>query len=85
MKAIEPPYPKGYDPNAKCDYHARAIGHSTENCKALKYKVQELINAKWLNFKEKTPNISQNPLLNHENSRINAIKRALEQRMKRSS
>jgi len=32
MKPLEPPYPRGYDPNGKCDYHAGAIGHSTKNC-----------------------------------------------------
>jgi len=31
MKPIEPPYLKNYDPNARCDYHAGAMGHSTEN------------------------------------------------------
>uniref|UniRef100_A0A151UIR0 Retrotransposon gag domain-containing protein n=1 Tax=Cajanus cajan TaxID=3821 RepID=A0A151UIR0_CAJCA len=57
MKLIEPPYPRGYDVNAKCDYHAGAIGHSLENCKALKIKVQNLTKAGWLDFKEDNPNI----------------------------
>jgi len=47
---MQPSYPKWFDPNAKCEYHGGAIGHSTENCKALKIKVQGLINAKWLVF-----------------------------------
>uniref|UniRef100_A0A151UE96 Retrotransposon gag domain-containing protein n=1 Tax=Cajanus cajan TaxID=3821 RepID=A0A151UE96_CAJCA len=42
MKPIEPPYPRGYDVNAKYDYHAGAIGHSLENCRALKIKVLRL-------------------------------------------
>jgi len=29
MKLVRPPYPKSYDPDAKCDYHRGAIGHST--------------------------------------------------------
>ncbi|XP_022131653.1 uncharacterized protein LOC111004780 [Momordica charantia] len=40
---IQPPYPRWYDVNARCDYHAGAIGHSTKNCTALKYRVQALI------------------------------------------
>ncbi|RDX97072.1 hypothetical protein CR513_20199, partial [Mucuna pruriens] len=32
VKPMEPPYPRNYDPNAKCDYHAGVVGHSTENC-----------------------------------------------------
>ncbi|RDX79703.1 hypothetical protein CR513_39844, partial [Mucuna pruriens] len=43
MKPMEPPYSRSYDPNAKCDYHARAVGHSTERCWALKHMVQDLI------------------------------------------
>ncbi|XP_027368366.1 uncharacterized protein LOC113874337 [Abrus precatorius] len=74
MKPIEPSYPRGYDSNAKCEYHAGAIGHLTENCRALKFKVQDLINAKWLNFKENTPNIGNNPLPGHGGSLVNVIK-----------
>jgi len=51
MKPTEPPYPKNYDTNAMCYYYVGVVGHSTENYWALKYKVQELINAKWLSFK----------------------------------
>jgi len=43
LKPLQPPYPKFYDANAKCDYHGGAVGHSIENCKAFKYKVQSLI------------------------------------------
>ena len=50
MKPIEPPYPRWYDPNAQCDYHTRAIGHSIENFLAFKNKVQSLLNVKWLSF-----------------------------------
>ena len=66
LKPAEPPYPRGYDQNAKCDYHAGAVGHSTENCQALKYKVQKLIDAKWLSFKMNEPIIGTNPLPSHE-------------------
>ncbi|XP_027337054.1 uncharacterized protein LOC113850691 [Abrus precatorius] len=73
MKPVEPSYPRGYDPNAKCEYHAGGIGHSTENCRALKFKVQDLINAKWLNFKEDNPNIRSNPLPGHGGSSVNVV------------
>jgi len=49
-KVVQPPYPRYYDPNVKCEYHSGEIGHSTENCRALKYKVQSLIDSKWLTF-----------------------------------
>jgi len=74
MKLIEPPYPKNYDPNARCDYHAGVVGHSIENCWALKYKVQELINAKWLSFKEGSPSVGNNPLPGHGNTLVNGVK-----------
>ncbi|RDY06712.1 hypothetical protein CR513_09263, partial [Mucuna pruriens] len=64
LKPLLPPYPKNYDPNAKCDYHARAVGRSTEKCWSLKHKVQDL---------EKNPNISNNPLPEHGNPTIGAI------------
>nr|KYP32590.1 hypothetical protein KK1_046689 [Cajanus cajan] len=73
MKPIEPPYPRGYDVNAKCDYHAGAISHSIENCRALKTKVQSLTKAGWLNFKEDNPNIGNNPLPGHGGPTVNSI------------
>jgi hypothetical protein len=47
-----PPYPLYFDINAKCEYHAGSPGHTIENCKGFKYKVQELIDRKLLSFKE---------------------------------
>ena len=37
------PYPKGYDINARCEYHGGVRGHSIENCTTFKDKVQSLI------------------------------------------
>ncbi|KAK7361817.1 hypothetical protein VNO77_03901 [Canavalia gladiata] len=73
MKPLEPPFPKWYDPAAKCDYHAGAVGHSTENCQGLKHKVQNLINAKWLNFEKDAPNVGNNPLPNHGGPTVNCL------------
>ena len=38
--------PFGCDVNARCEFHSGAPGHSTENCKAVKLNVQDLINSK---------------------------------------
>ncbi|KAA0043107.1 Gag-pro-like protein [Cucumis melo var. makuwa] len=75
MIPIQSPYPKWYDSNAGCDYHAGGAGHSTENCLALKRNVQSLINAGWLSFKksDEKPNVNENPLPNHENPKVNVV------------
>ena len=51
-KPRRPPYPRGYDVNATCEYHGGVGGHSVENCKALKDKVQSLIYADPIKFRE---------------------------------
>ncbi|RDX73763.1 hypothetical protein CR513_46570, partial [Mucuna pruriens] len=43
LKPLESPYSRSYDPNAKCDYHGRAVGHATERCWSLKHKIQDLL------------------------------------------
>ncbi|KAL4010976.1 hypothetical protein IC575_028018 [Cucumis melo] len=75
MIPIQPPYPKWYDSNARCDYHAGGVGHSTENCLALKRNVQSLINAGWLSFKKsgEKSNVYENPLPDHENPKVNVV------------
>ncbi|RDX82519.1 hypothetical protein CR513_36667, partial [Mucuna pruriens] len=73
LKSLEPPYPRSYDPNAKCDYHSGAVGHSTHRCWSFKHKVQDLIDARWLRFKGNEPNISTNPLPAHEGQSINTL------------
>ncbi|KAF1865946.1 hypothetical protein Lal_00041727 [Lupinus albus] len=62
-----------YDPNANCDYHSGIIGHSTETCRALKHRIQDLIDSKWLEFKDAVPTITGNPLPNHGNQGINVL------------
>ena len=47
-----PLYPKGYDVNAICEYHGGVGGHSMENCMAFKDKVQSLIYADPIKFRE---------------------------------
>jgi hypothetical protein len=56
LRPMTAPFPVWYDTKAKCAYHADVEGHSTDNCRAFKNKVQELIDQKLLIFKEGEPN-----------------------------
>ena len=49
---LRPPFPRWYNANVRCDYHARNPGHSTETCSSLKREVQSLIKEGKLKFKE---------------------------------
>jgi len=51
-KVHQPPFLREYDSNAACACHGEAPGHSIEHCRALKRKVQGLIDASWLKFEE---------------------------------
>ncbi|TYK15865.1 uncharacterized protein E5676_scaffold637G00420 [Cucumis melo var. makuwa] len=75
QEPLQPPYPKWYDPNTKCEYHAGAVGHSMENCFPLKTKVQSLVEVGWLKFKKigEEPDVNQNPSPNHEGPAINVV------------
>ena len=48
----KPPYPKGYDVNAICEYYGEVEGHSVENCTAFKDKGQSLIYADPIKFRK---------------------------------
>ena len=55
-----------YHPNERCAYHSESSGHDTNNCWALKNKVQDMIDAKEIQFEApETPNIITAPLPNH--------------------
>ena len=82
LKPVQPLYPKGYDPNAKCDYHAGSVGHSTERCWGLKHKVQDLIDMGLLSFKEDGPNVGTNLLPGHGASSINIIEDEFDQQVR---
>ncbi|XP_052487269.1 uncharacterized protein LOC128031926 [Gossypium raimondii] len=71
---MQPPYPKWYDPNAQCKYHAGTNGHSIENCIAFKKLVEKLINLGIVKIGDSSgPNVVENPLPNHDNKGVNAI------------
>lgn len=75
-KAFPPPitpYPPNFDANTKYEYHGGTPDHTTDNSKALKYKVQELINSKLLTFKEMGPNVKNNLLHGYSGPSVNAI------------
>ncbi|KAL5191808.1 hypothetical protein HKD37_04G011038 [Glycine soja] len=51
-KVHQLPFIREYDSNATCACHGEALGRSIEHCRALKRKVQGLIDAGLLKFKE---------------------------------
>ncbi|GKV38839.1 hypothetical protein SLEP1_g46704 [Rubroshorea leprosula] len=71
---VQPPYPYGYDPQAKCEYH-NVTGHGTEYCTTLKHKIQDLIDEGKLQLDEtkSAPSITQNPLPPHGAPSMNMI------------
>ena len=52
LAPLKRPFPRWYDANAWCDCHTRILGHSTKNCNAFKYKVQDLIKLGKFKFEE---------------------------------
>ena len=62
-----------YNPNARCAYHSDSPGHDTSNCWALKNKIQDMIDAKEIEFDPpETPNVIISPMPNHDKG-VNAI------------
>ncbi|RDX73140.1 hypothetical protein CR513_47293, partial [Mucuna pruriens] len=68
LKPLEPPYPRSYDPNAKCDYHVRAVGHSIEWCWSSRPD-----RCRELRFKKNEPNVNTNPLPARGGQSINTL------------
>lgn len=62
MPAPPKRHPANYDPNARCEFHSGGIGHDMENCLALKYNVQDLIDNKQLTFEGGAPLVNGQPL-----------------------
>ena len=62
-----------YHPNARCAYHSESPGHDTNNCWALKNKVQDLLEAKEIEFDApEKPNVISAPMPKHGHN-ANAI------------
>ncbi|KAA3469909.1 hypothetical protein EPI10_015658 [Gossypium australe] len=79
-KPLQPPYPKCYDSNAQCDYHARITGHSIQHYSAFKKLVERFIKMGIVKFDD-TPS-AENPLPNHGDKGINAIGKNVLRRIK---
>ena len=63
-----------YNPNAKCAYHSNSPGHETDQCWALKNKIQDLIDNKTIEFDPCTTlNVITAPMPNHGKC-VNVIK-----------
>ncbi|XP_071939875.1 uncharacterized protein [Coffea arabica] len=63
--------PAWYNSQAVCAYHSGAPGHSTLDCKALKHKVQDMIEAGKIVIRKREAqgsNINRNPLPEHANT-----------------
>ena len=76
---MQPPYPRWYNKNARCDYYSDNRGHSTKDCIALKRRVHDLIKVGALAFDdEDIPDVNRNSLLDHQRPKINAINSDLE-------
>ncbi|KAK8271027.1 hypothetical protein V6Z12_D11G236200 [Gossypium hirsutum] len=71
LKPLQPPYPKWYDTNVQCDYHAGITGHSIENCTAFKKLVERFINMGIVKFEDSLS--TENPLLNHTDNERSAM------------
>ncbi|XP_052485143.1 uncharacterized protein LOC128040436 [Gossypium raimondii] len=71
LKPMQPPYPKWYDANAQCNYHAGIAGHSIEHCTAFKKLVERLINMGIVKVDD-SPS-TENPLPNHNENGVNMI------------
>ena len=55
-----------YNLNTKCAYHSNSPGHETDQCWALKNKIQDLIDNKTIEFDPTpTPNVITTPMPNH--------------------
>ena len=62
-----------YNPKARCAYHSESIGHDASDCWALNNEVQDLIEAKEIEFDaSEIPNVITAPMPNHGRG-VNAI------------
>ena len=68
LQPLQPPYPKWYDSNTQCDYHAGIAGHSIENCTAFKKVVERLLKMGVVKLDD-TPSM-ENPLPNHGDKKV---------------
>ncbi|MFQ6664156.1 hypothetical protein Gotur_031358 [Gossypium turneri] len=80
LKPLQPPYPKWYDANAQCDYHAEIEGHSIEHYTAFKKLVERLISMGVVKVDD-SPS-TENPLPNHNVNGVTMIGRSVGRKIK---
>ncbi|KAA3472142.1 hypothetical protein EPI10_022650 [Gossypium australe] len=74
LKPMQTPFPKWYDVNAQCEYHAGIMRHSIENCIAFKKLIERFIKMRIVKFDDPSgPNMIGNLLPNHSDKGVNAI------------
>ena len=76
MRELGPPsavLPPNYDVNAHCEFHYGVPRHFIENCKALKYKVQDLVDSKTVMFAPIDPNVNNNLMPPQDKTNINMV------------
>ncbi|XP_075103651.1 uncharacterized protein LOC142178225 [Nicotiana tabacum] len=61
------------NPNKTCAYHSGMKGHTIDECRSLKDKIQNLIDNKIIIAKEPAPNVRNNPLPDHKGGGIHMI------------
>ncbi|XP_070002254.1 uncharacterized protein [Nicotiana sylvestris] len=61
------------NPNKTCAYHSGMKGHTIDECRTLKDKIQMLIDNKVIQEKEAAPNVRNNLLLDHRGVGVNVI------------
>ncbi|XP_070050696.1 uncharacterized protein [Nicotiana tomentosiformis] len=61
------------NPNKTCAYHSGMKGHTIDECRTLKDKIQTLIDTKVIQAKEAAPNVRNNPLPDHIGEGMNVI------------
>ncbi|XP_071924475.1 uncharacterized protein [Coffea arabica] len=79
--------PVGYNPQAVCAYHSGAPGYLTAECKALKYKIQDMIEVGEIVIRRKeaqAPNVNKNPLPEYDNT-IGVITDGIKEPVRNSS
>ena len=55
-----------YNPSIRCAYHSDGPGHDTDSCWTLKKNIQDLVDAKEIEFDPpETPNVITSPMPNH--------------------
>ncbi|XP_016702318.1 uncharacterized protein [Gossypium hirsutum] len=80
LTPLQSPYPKWYDANAQCDYHAGVTGHSIEYCTTFKKLVEKLIQMGVVKIDDSSG--TKNPLPKHTNAGVNMVGEATGKRVK---